>query len=228
VRAIDGARNVDPSPATRSWTIVTDGDGDGYDNGPHCDDAEPGVHPRAADVPENGRDEDCDGRDAVVLDRDADGYNRPQDCDDANLRINPGARDTPGDKGDEDCDARPAPWPRLLTQVRMPVEYHGRLSRVISLVLTDVRAGSTITITCKASGRACPFATKRVTTTRNGELTLSRLFKARRLPPGTRIDVAVRSADAVGPWVRYVTRAQMVAKRAERCLTPGVAQPGPC
>ncbi len=49
----------------QSWS---DGDGDGHSahfGGGDCNDAAPGEHPGAIDVPANGRDEDCSGADAV-------------------------------------------------------------------------------------------------------------------------------------------------------------------
>src|SRR6185295_18753306 len=50
-----------------------DSDGDGFSSAADCNDGNAGIHPGAVDVPENGVDEDCDGRDAVNLDRDRDG-----------------------------------------------------------------------------------------------------------------------------------------------------------
>jgi hypothetical protein len=223
VRAIDAVGNVDPSPVTRTWTIVADLDGDGFDLGRDCDDNDATRHPGAADTPENGRDEDCDGADAVVLDRDRDGYNRPQDCNDADSRINPGARDAPGDRVDDDCDGAPAAWPRLRTMVRLGVEWRGVRSKVVRLELTDVVRGSTVTIACK--GRGCPFASRRLRAARNGKLRLNNLFKRRRLAAGTRIQIAVRHPQAIGPFVTYVTRVRAIPSRSERCLVPGVARP---
>ena len=49
----------------------TDNDGDGFSTAVDCNDARANVFPGAPD-PENGVDEDCDGRDDVNLDRDGD------------------------------------------------------------------------------------------------------------------------------------------------------------
>jgi hypothetical protein len=161
-----------------------------------------------------------------VLDHDADGYNRPQDCDDANPAINPGALDVPADGVDQDCDGAAAPWPRLRARVSMSVEYAARRSRVVGLTVFDVEPRTAVTVTCK--GRGCAFKTKRVTATRAGKLTLTRLFKGRKLAAGTQVDVAVRHPAAIGPSVRFVTRAQAVPKRTERCLAPGEQRPAAC
>jgi hypothetical protein len=104
VRAIDAAGNVDGSPATTSWTVVQDADGDGYNVPQDCNDNDPSIHPGAVDIPDDGIDQNCDGHDAVNLDRDGDGYNRPQDCNDNNAAIHPGAVDIPDDGIDQNCD----------------------------------------------------------------------------------------------------------------------------
>jgi hypothetical protein len=271
VVAVDSVGNVDPTPARRNWTVLAvdrdndghnrdsdcddtridvhpgaaevadngidedcdgadtidlDRDRDGYNRPYDCDDANAQIHPGAAEMPENGRDESCDGADAVVLDHDGDGYNRPQDCNDADAAISPGARDVPADGVDQDCDGTAAPWPRLRARVSMAVEYAGRHSRVVNLTVFDVEPKTAVTVTCK--GRGCPFKTKRATARRAGKLVLTKLFKGRRLPAGTQVDVAVRHPSAIGPWSRFVTRAAAIPKRTERCLAPGAQRPTAC
>jgi len=55
------------SATTRTVQIVAaDADGDGSPAGQDCNDTNPGIRPGAVDIPGNGVDEDCDGRDATV------------------------------------------------------------------------------------------------------------------------------------------------------------------
>ena len=64
VRGTDAAGNVGAA-VTRGWSVAArDGDGDGVDIRADCNDANPAVHPGAAEIAGNGVDENCDGRDA--------------------------------------------------------------------------------------------------------------------------------------------------------------------
>ena len=76
--------------------VQGDADLDGVRHPADCDDTNPGIHPGAVDVADNGVDEDCSGVDAVDLDRDADGTPRPQDCDDTVAAVHPGATEVIG------------------------------------------------------------------------------------------------------------------------------------
>jgi hypothetical protein len=98
--------------------ISYDEDQDGYTvSEGDCNDHDPSVHPGAYDFPEDGVDQDCDGRDAVQTfyeqtsyDEDQDGYTVSEgDCNDGDRRIHPDAEDIPGDGIDQNCDGYDEP-----------------------------------------------------------------------------------------------------------------------
>ena len=112
-------------------------DGDGFDDeicgGDDCDDSYPGVNPGAAEVADDGIDQDCNGADTItcIVDADMDGYgtdvgttvlapdgscdtadgeaNDSTDCDDSDPDVNPGVEESRAagncsDGVDNDCD----------------------------------------------------------------------------------------------------------------------------
>jgi hypothetical protein len=97
--------------------------GVGYaDNDDDCDDAHDTAYPFGKDVPGDGIDGDCNGREACYIDGDGDGFGDETadsedglcedadevaeggDCDDADAGRYPGAEDPMGDGIDQDCD----------------------------------------------------------------------------------------------------------------------------
>jgi Ca2+-binding RTX toxin-like protein len=209
-----------------SSVLVPDGDGDGVAKPADCDDNNAAIHPGAVDVAENGIDEDCTGADAVNLDRDHDGFLRPTDCDDNNAAIHPGAVDIPGNNVDEDCSGGPSPFPLLPTAIGTLFDF-GRVTVFTELILRQVRAGSTLRMTC--SGKGCPFRTKtrKLTRSRRKQVIANPLRKAR-LRPGARFEVRVTKPATIGPVARLTVRLGKPPKRADLCIAPGAKKPSRC
>ncbi len=105
--------------------IDTDGDGDGYDGLVDCDDDDPAINPGAAEVPDDGIDQDCNGFDTATCFEDLDGDTWGSsvtiladdgdctdvgeavidtDCDDNDATAHPGAPEIADDGVDQDCD----------------------------------------------------------------------------------------------------------------------------
>jgi len=68
-----------------------------------CDDLDVSAHPGAAEVPDDGADNDCDGRVDETPDADGDGFEAADDCDDDDAFVFPGAAEA-CDGIDNDCD----------------------------------------------------------------------------------------------------------------------------
>ena len=89
---------------------IVDNDGDGFEDinagGDDCDDSDPNINPNAADIVDDGIDQNCDGVDSVssTTDMDGDGYADTVDCNDNDPTINPGMLDIGQDGIDQDCD----------------------------------------------------------------------------------------------------------------------------
>ncbi|WP_370476086.1 MopE-related protein [Tamlana flava] len=89
--------------------FVCDGPSAGYViNNTDCDDDDPDVNPDATEIPDNGKDDDCNPStldSSADVDDDGDGFSENQgDCDDTKNNIYPGATEVPDNNIDEDCD----------------------------------------------------------------------------------------------------------------------------
>jgi hypothetical protein len=120
--AVDECGNLIDEDCSGTPRPCADEDGDGYDESLDCDDHDEDVHPREPGFCEgvpplcgNGKDDDCQGGDAVCgTDEDCDGWAECEnplatmcDCDDADPDVNPEAAEVCLDTIDTDCDGDP-------------------------------------------------------------------------------------------------------------------------
>jgi hypothetical protein len=219
--SLDGSAGT--APAT---SCLPDRDRDGYSIAVDCNDVSPLVHPGAADVPDDGIDQDCSGADAVNLDREGDGYNRPQDCNDQNPTVHPNAVDTPGDRIDQNCNFADAKFPHLSARVGLSWTKSGRGTRVKSLKVRKVPAGAAVRVTCK--GKRCAFRRKALKL-KKGTANAARFFKGRFLGKGTVVVVVISQAGHVGQATRYTFRKPTKDPlRKDLCTSPGSVAPRSC
>ena len=120
---------------TTDFTADLDQDGDGYTRPGDCNDANAAIHPGALDIPDNGIDENCDGRDA---ERDSDGDGVPDSRDRCPARASKGV-----DADGNGC--RDPEQLQLTAQVRLTLS-RGRL-HVASLFVRTI-PGARVVLNC--------------------------------------------------------------------------------
>jgi hypothetical protein len=222
VDVTDGCENEMRSPEQQ-----TDLDGDGAARPLDCNDGNAGIRPGAADVPDDGVDQNCDGADATDLDRDRDGFPRPLDCDDANARAHPGARERRGNRVDEDCNGRAEPFALVTNSVPNAWITQGATTRNLRLGVRDVRKGMTVQLRCRGGG--CPLAKKtRKIKRRDRLLNLHPLLAGAALRPGAVIELRIMRRGAIGKVVRYSVRSGAVPQSRVLCLPPGKKRAREC
>jgi hypothetical protein len=200
--------------------IEGDADADGVRAPIDCDDTTPRIRPGVVDIPGNGIDEDCSGLDAVDPDRDRDGSPRPVDCDDSNPAVRPGVAEIPGNAVDENCDTRAEPFAPIAGSVVDGWDRVGTRLRNVRLTAKGFPVGTAVTLHC--SGRGCPFTITRMSVrSPTRPLNLHRLFGARTLRPGLRLELSFALPDRVGRVLRYRVTARGLPEFEFLCLPPG-------
>jgi hypothetical protein len=205
----------------------TDADGDNFSSAVDCDEGNALISPGAAEVFENGIDENCDGRDAVNLDRDGDGFPVPADCNDADGAIRPGVLEIKGNNIDENCDTRAEPFALLRALVLNNWEVAGRVTRLRKLQVRNAPRGARVVFRC--SGPGCPIRRRARTVPRDlAPITLHRGFRRARLLPGARLTVTVTAPETTGRTWSYVVKRGALPDPRTTCRAPGERRSRTC
>jgi hypothetical protein len=163
----------------------------------------------------------------VPIDADGDGFIAGFDCRDDNPAINPGAKEIPRDGIDQDCDGFDATLPFVSYGLSLRPSYGGGVL-FKRFVVTRLAAAIRVEASCKnppnRKGRCFKTTTRRP---KAGQVSLTSLFKGRRLPPGTRIELRITAPGLDGRVRRFTARAASFAD-TQLCLIAPSKTPRQC
>jgi hypothetical protein len=163
----------------------------------------------------------------VPVDADGDGFIAGFDCRDDAPSIHPGATDIARDNIDQDCDGFDATLPFVSYGLSLTPSY-GRGVLFKRFVVTRLAAAIRVEVTCKnppkRKGRCFKKTTRRP---KGGQVSLTSLFKSRRLPPGTRIEMRITAPGFDGRFRRFTTRSVSFAD-TQQCLIAPSTTPRRC
>ncbi len=206
----------------------TDADGDGYLTPADCAPANAAINPGAAEIHDNGVDENCNGNgDDPDLDRDRDGFPRPGDCDDNSAAIHPGAADVPENGVDENCDGADAKLAQVPANFSYTFKASRKSTKLTSLTATLVPAGSTVTVTCKPK-KKCGKKARKKFTKRNASGTVRLKKFVTTYKVGAVIEIRVTHAGMKGVVKRIKIRRSKAPVVTTLCLSPGARTPTRC
>ncbi|MFP5365241.1 MAG: calcium-binding protein [Thermoleophilia bacterium] len=168
----------------------------------------------------------------VPVDADGDGFVAGFDCDDANRLINPGATDIVADRVDQNCDGFDEPRPFVDYGLSLSFSKATKTGRrVMRLVLRELPSNHRVQVTCKAPKRyrrRCAFTRRTKRPSKAGSVSLAALFRKRRLPPGTTIELRITAPGFDGRVRRFTVRRVGSVRDQRLCLPQGARRPRAC
>jgi hypothetical protein len=126
--------------------------------------------------------------------------------------------DVPG----QSCNGFVAPYPPVTSTVQTNFNVEGKYTTVKTLTVVGLPAQSALKVTCATPAlHGCPFTDKiRNSTKAQAKLPLAPLFKGRRLPTGTRIELRIVAPLAVGRDLTLTTVDGALPRTRTRCISP--------
>jgi hypothetical protein len=100
-----------------------------------------------------------------------------------------------------------------------------KFTKLTSLSVKNLQAGSSVLVTCKTKKKkqqkkGCPFKKKRLTTSgARARLSLTKRFKKRKIPVGTKIGITITAPGFLGKRITYTIRKRKVPKSKVQCLS---------